>query len=118
MDYWNRNSLTLSIGCQRVVANPPFPPLSFPSHLLPSPPPLSLNPLLFLPFLFSSSSSPPLPPLLPSSSPLLSLLSPILPSHQLLIGYEHNYLELWDALSWKPLSIFGPMKVTGAYENS
>jgi len=36
-------------------------------------------------------------------------ISPTNPK-QLLIGYEHNYLELWDALSWKPLSIFGPMK--------
>ena len=43
----------------------------------------------------------------PSSPPPL-----LLSSLQLLIGYEHNYLELWDALAWKPLSIFGPMKVT------
>ena len=43
----------------------------------------------------------------PSSPPPL-----LLSSFQLLIGYEHNYLELWDALAWKPLSIFGPMKVT------
>ncbi|KAL5473173.1 hypothetical protein EMCRGX_G027621 [Ephydatia muelleri] len=27
---------------------------------------------------------------------------------ELLIGYEHNYLELWDAVSWKPLKILGP----------
>ena len=33
------------------------------------------------------------------------------PSHtQLLIGYEHNYLELWDALTWKPIAIYGPIK--------
>lgn len=32
------------------------------------------------------------------------------PSRQLLIGYEHNYLELWDALTWKPISIYGPIK--------
>lgn len=29
---------------------------------------------------------------------------------QLLIGYEHNYLELWDALTWKPIAIYGPLK--------
>ena len=29
---------------------------------------------------------------------------------QLLIAYEHNYLELWDALTWKPKAIFGPFK--------
>jgi lethal(2) giant larvae protein len=32
---------------------------------------------------------------------------------QLLIGYEHNYFELWDAMTWKPLSIFGPLKDAG-----
>ena len=33
------------------------------------------------------------------------------PAHtQLLIGYDHNYLELWDALTWKPISIYGPIK--------
>ena len=30
---------------------------------------------------------------------------------QLLIGYEHSYMELWDALTWKPRSIFEPLKV-------
>ena len=97
------------------MANSPLPSSL---HLLPSSLPLPLTP-------FPSSSPPPSLLLLllssppPSSySPLLSPPSPILPSHQLLIGYEHNYLELWDALSWKPLSIFGPMKVIGAYENS
>ena len=32
---------------------------------------------------------------------------------QLLIAYEHNYLELWDALTWKPQSIFGPFNEDG-----
>ena len=32
-------------------------------------------------------------------------------SIQLLIGYEHSYFELWDAMTWKPITIFGPLKV-------
>lgn len=32
--------------------------------------------------------------------------------YQLLIGYEHNYLEIWDSMTWKPLSIYGPMKAS------
>ena len=32
-------------------------------------------------------------------------------SVQLLVGYERNYLELWDAVTWKPLKIFGPFLV-------
>ena len=37
-------------------------------------------------------------------------ISPTNPK-QLLIGYEHSYLELWDGLTWKPISVFGPFKV-------
>ncbi|CAI8051354.1 LLGL scribble cell polarity complex component 2 [Geodia barretti] len=32
---------------------------------------------------------------------------------QLLIGYEHGYFELWDALTWKPLLILGPFRDSG-----
>ncbi|XP_019850338.1 PREDICTED: lethal(2) giant larvae protein homolog 2-like [Amphimedon queenslandica] len=32
---------------------------------------------------------------------------------QLLIGYEHSYFELWDAMTWKPITLFGPLKEGG-----
>lgn len=32
---------------------------------------------------------------------------------QLLIGYVHNYLELWDALTWKPIAYYGAYKEEG-----
>lgn len=31
----------------------------------------------------------------------------------MLIGYVHNYFELWDALSWKPISYYGCYKEDG-----
>lgn len=34
-------------------------------------------------------------------------------SLQLLIGYVHNYLELWDALTWKPVAYYGCFKEDG-----
>lgn len=34
-------------------------------------------------------------------------------SIQLLIGYVHNYLELWDALTWKPIAYYGAYKEEG-----
>lgn len=32
---------------------------------------------------------------------------------QLLIGYVHNYLELWDALTWRPITFYGCYKEDG-----